>query len=43
MPRSRKAGAQKARGSSKSRSVGTASAAPAAPRSKPVRRRKAAD
>ncbi len=46
MRRSRKAGAQKARGPGKSRSVGGTPAAPAAPaaqRSKTMRRRKAAD
>jgi DNA topoisomerase-1 len=46
MPRSRKAGAQKARASRKSRSVGGTPAAPAAPvaqRRKTMRRRKAAD
>jgi DNA topoisomerase I len=43
MRRSRKAGAQKARASSKSRSVGGTAASPAAQRRKTVRSRKAAD
>ena len=43
MRRSRKAGAQKARGSSKSRSRGGAPTTPSARPGKPVRRRKAAD